>query len=127
MRQLPIVRARLAGDLAGLFTLDTGFSGTIDLHPDFIQLHHLLEGRSLQEVLVDTPRGRFHEFEGNIAWFELGGHRFQNPIAGFGLPAMDPVTGETLGADGIIGREFLRQFMVVFNYSQRKIAFVANK
>jgi hypothetical protein len=55
-----------------------------------------------------------------IAWFELAGRRFEQPIVQV-APSQLPKAGLE-GVAGIIGRGFLRRFTVVFNYPESRIA-----
>jgi hypothetical protein len=59
---------------------------------------------------------------GRIGWFEIAGHRFVDPEVSFSL-AKTGVLANPFSA-GNIGGAFLRQFRIVFNYGERKIAFI---
>jgi hypothetical protein len=56
---------------------------------------------------------------GTIEWFELAGARFRNPRAGFRIAGRSRE-----GGAGVVGREFLSPFTIVFNYPARRIAFI---
>ena len=59
-------------------------------------------------------------FVGKIAWFELAGHRFEQPSVSFVAPNA-PDVERLEGFDGI-GMGFMRAFFVVFNYPESKVA-----
>ncbi|MGE5848809.1 MAG: aspartyl protease family protein [Candidatus Methylomirabilota bacterium] len=116
----PTLTARLEGDIEGLFVLDTGSTGTALFHPDFVQKHALSEHRSFRRVKRYSWSGESEVLQAKIAWFELAGHRFEEPTVRFELPNT-PRT-KLAGLAGIIGQGFLREFTVVFNYPESKIA-----
>lgn len=119
----PAVPARLEGDLEGTFWLDTGKSLSVSFLPDFIRQYGLLEGRQLREVRNVRLGEETQELEGTISWFELAGRRFERPTVRFKVPN-SPGARSRRGIAGFIGQEFLREFIVVFNYPERRIAFL---
>jgi hypothetical protein len=88
--------------------------------PGFIREHALLQNRGVRRVTLTSVRGDAETLAGRIAWFEFAGHRFERPVVQFDLPNNPPPTQVRLA--GIIGRGFLREFVVVFNYPESKIA-----
>ena len=85
----------------------------------------LLEGRETRGTAQGGVGGMSAARAGKLAWFELGGHRFENPVVSFSLAKTGAFRDEhTLGN---IGQAFLRPFRVVFWYQGRKIAFVEKK
>jgi hypothetical protein len=117
----PVVTARLEGDRKGLFMLDTGSSDTVDINSKFSSEQKLLEGRKTKEETVSSSGGNFKNAFGSLEWFELAGYKFKNPkvsfrIAGVGYEAEDVA--------GVIGREFMKPFIIVLNYPQRRVAFI---
>ena len=117
---LPTLTARLDGNIEGQFLVDTGNTSTVLFFPEFIQTHALLHNRDVQRVTQTSVRGNTDALAGRIAWFEFAGHRFEQPLVQFGLPTT-PHASQTRLA-GVIGRGFLREFIVVFNYPASKIA-----
>jgi len=65
-------------------------------------------------------KGDAETLAGRIAWFEFAGRRFETPIVQFDLPTNPSASQARLA--GVIGRGFLREFVVVFNYPESKIA-----
>jgi hypothetical protein len=118
----PAVAAKAAGVPEGPYRLDLGASGgpagNVIFHGSTVEKHHLLDGRQVARVQA----GKLHLGVGEIAWFELAGHRFERPRVLFALDS-GGVLGEarTLGN---IGVEFLRPFRIVFDYSHSRISFV---
>jgi len=117
----PILPARLEGNREGLFMLDTGSTAAVHFFPEFVQKHALLDHRDVSKVTRVNVRGEHEVFVGKIAWFELAGHRFEQPTVRFGLPNTTE-TRSTAGLAGIIGQGLMREFIVVFNYPESKIA-----
>jgi hypothetical protein len=119
---LPTVTARFEGDVEGLFLVDTGSTSTVHFLADFVQKHHLLDDRDTSKAKRLGVSGEAEIFRGKIAWFELAGHRFEEPTVGFRLPnTSESWLPEELA--GIIGQGLMREFIVVFNYPESKIAF----
>jgi outer membrane lipoprotein-sorting protein len=117
----PAVPAQLEGNREGLFMLDTGASGTVDINSKFSRDEKLLEGRKTVEETVSSSGGDFKNAIGSLEWFELAGFRFNNPKVSFRVAG---VGYEATGVTGVIGRVFMRPFTIVLNYPERRIAFV---
>jgi predicted aspartyl protease len=114
----PAVEARLEGDRTGLFQIDTGAAGSVDFYKQYLDATGLLAGRETREVQSSGAGGVFAMRAGRIAWLDLGGRRFANVEAGF----RTNLSRE--GGAGVIGRELMAPFLVVFDYPHRRIAFV---
>jgi hypothetical protein len=120
-RNRPTLTARLEGNVEGWFLLDTGSTSTVVFLPEFVQKHALLANRDVTKVKHLRVSGEYEMFAGKIAWFELAGHRFDKPTVRFRLPN----TSEAhlpAGLAGIIGQGLMRDFIVVFNYPESKVA-----
>ncbi len=115
----PAVMCRFEGNREGLFQLDTGNTGTVTFYDKFIAEQKLIEGRAVKDETNIGAGGTYKELTGAIEWFELAGYRFKNPTVGFRVSGFSRE-----GGAGVVGREFLSVFTVVFNYPERRIAFV---
>ena len=115
----PAVTCRLEGNREGLFQLDTGYTGTVTFYDKFIAEEKLLEGRKVQEETDTGAGGTYKIMTGTIEWFELAGYKFKNPEVGFRVSGLSRE-----GGAGVVGRELLSVFTVVFNYPERRIAFI---
>ncbi|MGH9948578.1 MAG: retropepsin-like aspartic protease, partial [Pyrinomonadaceae bacterium] len=115
----PAVVCRLEGDREGLFQIDTGYTGTVTFYDKFIAEQKLLEGRKIKDETGIGSGGTYKLVSGEIEWFELAGYRFDNPRAGFRVSGLSRE-----GGAGVVGREFLSVFTVIFNYPERRIAFI---
>ncbi|HEV7857720.1 MAG TPA: retropepsin-like aspartic protease [Pyrinomonadaceae bacterium] len=115
----PAVVCRLEGNRAGLFQLDTGTVGTVTFYEKYIKDEKLLEGRKVKEETNVGAGGTYQELTGHIEWFELAGYRFKNPEASFRVAGLSRE-----GGAGVVGREFLSVFKIVFDYPDRRIAFI---
>jgi hypothetical protein len=121
--QLPGAAARMDGDVEGVFVLDTGSNGTVHFFSHFVQKHPRLEIRNVAPRRNLRVGGERDILGGQIGWLELSGHRFERPRVVFQTPD-GPVPRAADSFDGIIGERFLREFVVIFNYPEGKIAFL---
>ncbi len=101
--------------------LDTGVSNSVDINSGFSKENRLLEGRKTIEEGAFGSGGDYKELVGSLEWFEIAGYKFKNPkvsfrIAGVGYEAEDVA--------GVVGREFMKPFTIVFNYPERRVAFI---
>jgi hypothetical protein len=115
----PAVHCRFEGNRVGLFQLDTGYTSTVTFYDKFIKDEKLLEGRAVKEEMSLGSGGAYKLSTGTIEWFELAGHRFNNPKVGFRVEGLSRE-----GGAGVVGREFLSVFTIIFNYPEKRIAFI---
>lgn len=120
----PTLKARLEGNVDGVFLLDTGDTSTVTFRPDFAQRHRLLANREVtQTTRVGVSGASAIMWQGTLAWFEVAGHRLEKPTVLFEPPTtLDRQL--PVGLAGIIGQGLLRDFLVVFNYPESKVALV---
>src|SRR6266404_3590355 len=121
VEHVPAVLARLEGNREGLFIPDTGASGTVIFNSRYSKDQNLLAGRQVKEISGMGGGRNIKLLRGSIEWFQLAGYRFQNPVAEFG------VGGEGLemeGRAGVVGRDFMAPFTIVFDYAEKRIAFI---
>lgn len=118
----PCVKTRFEGDRAGVFALDTGSNAALTFYTPAVKKHGLLEGRELSDGKSAGVGGAAVEKRGKLAWLDLGGRRFENINASFST-ATDGVHSED-DADGVIGMELLKEFRLVIDYANRRIAFL---
>lgn len=115
----PAIRARFEGR-DGLFKLDTGSDDTVSIHAPAVERLNLLSGRETRETRSGGVGGSRASRAGKLAWFELGGHRFESPeveFAGAGTGAFSDIY-----TTGNIGAGFLKAFRIVFDYGNKRIA-----
>ncbi len=124
-RNLPTVKARFEGDREALFRLDTGAGVTVDFHTPAVREFDLLLNRKTTARLQGGVGGLVRMQQGTLAWFELGGRRFENPVVGFSQALQGAYTDEYVA--GNIGTGFMKPFKVVFHYPEKKIAFLRLK
>ncbi len=119
---LACVRARFEGGREGLFRLDTGSTGTVTFHAPAVDQLGLLEGRELRAGSSGGVGGSAAAPQGVLAWFELGGQRFERPSVSFSRAETgtlsDPYT------TGNIGQSFFEPFRLVFDYPHDRLALV---
>ncbi|MCW5946515.1 MAG: aspartyl protease family protein [Fimbriimonadales bacterium] len=118
----PVVEARFEGDRKGLFRLDTGANNTLTFHTAWVERYDLLKDRQTVATALGGVGGMTPARQGRIEWFELGGERFENPSVTFSQSKVGPLSDAyTIGN---IGQGFLRPFKLVFDYPNRRMAFV---
>lgn len=113
---------RFEGDRKGLFLLDTGSNGSVQFLTPAVEKLHLLEGRETQTHTSGGAGGMFPTRVGTIRWFEIGGHRFENPRVEFSQTQQGDLTSPY--ELGNVGQKFLEPFKLVFDYPHNRIAFV---
>jgi hypothetical protein len=115
--QTPVVRAAFEGNHQRWFRLDIGAAVTVMFHTPTVRELDLLKSRD------GTPSriGQLDVVFGAMAWFELAGHRFNQPkvifVTSENGPVADPHTA------GNIGLDFLQPFKLIFDYANKRIAF----
>jgi hypothetical protein len=119
---LPLVSAKFEGG-EGLFRIDVGASGAaasnVVFHAATVADLKLLDGRKVRRAQLGVTRVAL----GKLAWFELAGHRFENPRVLFALDRRGPL-GRDLYAAGNMGVKFLEPFRIVLDYQRTRVAFV---
>jgi hypothetical protein len=118
----PCIKCRFEGEYEGYFNLDTGSSSTVDFCTPAVEKYGLLRTRQTTSSHTGGAGGVSASREGNIAWFELAGHRFQNPSVGLQITKQGEYASPYL--TGNIGNGFLGAFRLVFDYQNQRIAFV---
>lgn len=118
----PCTRARFEGEREGLFRIDTGANGTLVFHAPAARALGLLEGRALSSSLSGGVGGNSDTRAGVLAWFELAGHRFEQPQVQFSLAEHGAFADRY--TTGNIGQDFLAPFRMVLDYPNDRLAFV---
>jgi hypothetical protein len=120
----PAVRARFEGGREALFRLDTGSGMTVSMHGPAIERYNLLSNRETRPSRSGGVGGLRDSRTGRLEWFELAGRRFESPEVEF-AGAGDGAFSDVYTA-GNIGSGFLRAFRMVFDYGNKRVAFVAH-
>ncbi|HQR07571.1 MAG TPA: retropepsin-like aspartic protease [Gemmatales bacterium] len=107
----------------GVFKLDTGAAGsTVALHAPTVEKFKLLVGRETTETSAGGVGGNVTAMSGKLKYFELGGHRTDDIEATFATTTKGAFnSADTLGN---IGGDLLKPFKIVFDYQDKRIAFV---
>jgi hypothetical protein len=120
-RRHPATTASFEGPHEGLFRLDLGAAGgpagNVTFHTPTVDAFNLLNDREI----LRARAGKQNIGVGEIAWFELGGHRFEHVQALFALDHDGPLADDN--TMGNIGVAFLEPFRVVLDYAHMRIAF----
>lgn len=117
----PAVEARFEGERNGIFRLDLGAggaAGNVLFHAPAVRELGLVGDRPVTRGEV----GGQEYAAGRIAWFELAGHRFENPEVLFFLGESGPVADAY--ATGNIGARFLEPFRIILDYRRDRIALI---
>lgn len=119
---VPCVPARFEGERAGLFRLDTGAGGLVTFHTPAVEALRLLEGRTLGSTRSGGVGGSAEASTGTLDWFELAGHRFEDPAVTFSRTPKGAFSDAyTLGN---LGRSSCDPFRIVLDLSHERVAFV---
>jgi predicted aspartyl protease len=109
---------------SGIYTIDTGASGAMTIGPDTVERQGLLEGRKTWPSTNSGIGGRIKTRRGRLEWVEFGGKRFEDVPVSFLIEKKGAVSDRM--KDGLVGVYFLQQFRVVFDYPNRRIAYLEN-
>ncbi|HEX8449612.1 MAG TPA: retropepsin-like aspartic protease [Allosphingosinicella sp.] len=104
---------------SGLFQIDTGSAGTVDLAKPFHERHEMLRTRPTRRVEVQGSGGTFGVEVGRLADFKFGGQDYRDLEATFRTGG---VSRE--GSAGTVGRDVLERFTLVFDYPHQRLAFL---
>jgi len=118
----PAVQATFEGDRKGWFRLDTGANGTVTFHAPAVKSMHLLAGKETTAGGMQGVGGTSEARMGKLAWFELGGHRFQGLTATFSLAKVGAFADRYL--TGNIGQDLMEPFTMIFDFGGSRVAFV---
>ena len=118
----PAIEATAAGTPKAWYRVDTGSDGSVTFHTRFVKSWKLLEPGSAASVDLGGVGGTISASSGNIPWFELAGHRFENPTVVFSTADRGAFSDPYLA--GNIGQVFMKPFRVVLDFSGYRIALV---
>jgi hypothetical protein len=118
----PVVTARFEGDREDSFVLDTGSNDTVIFHAPTVERYKLLERRETTARRGRGIAGAVVHQRGVLEWFEFGGHRFEQVRVSFHT---NPDAAADIRLAGNIGSRIFSRFVMVFDYSRERMAFVA--
>jgi hypothetical protein len=118
----PVVQATFEGNRTGWFRLDTGANGSVTFHAPAVKQLNLLDGRKTQAAGLAGVGGTTEARIGTLAWFELGGHRFESVSSVFSLAKVGAFADRYL--TGNIGQDLMDPFTVVFDFGGSRVAFL---
>lgn len=138
--RVPCVEASFE-DHTGYFRLDTGAGAdTVSFYIPAVERLKLLENRQTTPTFEGGVGGMIVSRRGQLAWFEIGGHRTENVAATFSLrpkPRKDADGREPAGPHGAPGGAFatpyalgniggglVRPFTLVMDYQHGHIAYI---
>lgn len=110
----------------GIFRLGTSSQGnTVAIHSPTVKKLNLLEGRRVKDIFIRGYGGREAAKIGKLKYFEIGGHRREDVEAIFATSE----TGALSNPDviGMVGGELVKPFQIVFDYQNRRLAFVKQR
>ncbi|MHC4128365.1 MAG: hypothetical protein ACYTE6_12030 [Planctomycetota bacterium] len=120
---LPHVWCRFADGHGGLFLLDAGYPGSVQLFQHVVEQYELLEGRRTRVRTVPTFGAMTFVRQGPLAWFEIGPQRLEEVETHFAGGPTPLYPGSSL-TSGIVGTDVLKQFKVVFDYGHERVALI---
>jgi hypothetical protein len=106
----------------GLFMLDTGATGALAIHSHAVKRLKLLEGRKTNASMTGGVGGMRIARSGTIESLMLCGQKIENVKTVFSQAEKDTRAGDDV--QGEIGVEVLKQFRMIVNYPDRKIALI---
>ncbi len=107
----------------GYLRLDTGAAQTtITMHAPAVAKYKMLEDRELSNVMLGGVGGMIEARSGKIKSIEFGGRKTENVEATFALP--DKGAMNDPGTLGNVGGALLKPFILVFDYPNRRMAFI---
>jgi len=118
----PCALARYEGEREGWFRLDSGSDETVIFHGPAVRAQRLLTGRETTRRVAGGVGGLQTILRGELAWFELGGQRFERPRVAFfggGASLLDSPF-----QTGNVGCGFLSSFRVVWDYERSRVAWL---
>jgi hypothetical protein len=120
---LPHVWCRFAEDHGGLFLLDAGYPGAVQLFQHVVKQHELLEGRRTRLRTIPTFGAQMWVRQGPLEWFEIGSKRLEDVETHFANGPNPLYPGSSL-TSGIVGVDVLRHFRVVLDYGRQRVALI---
>lgn len=119
IENIPTVQGIVEDRDEGLFRLDTGSGGSLDLHAPFVDAHQLLAGRELKEAQAVGYGGGQKHFSGQVSSFSLLGVRFDSTDTGFSQAE----AGVFLQTDtaGNVGGGIISRFHLTFDYRHERL------
>lgn len=118
----PCLGCRFAGDHQGWFHLDTGSGSMVDFFTPAVQKFHLLAHQKVTKNHTGGAGGTAESRQGKIAWFEIGGTKILNPVAGFQLTKTGSFASPYLV--GNVGMGLLQKFRFLLDYANERMAFL---
>ena len=120
---LPHVWCRFEGGHDGLFLLDVGYDGSVQLFRHVVEQFGLLEGRRTRPRTILAFGAQTIVRQGPLEWFEIGPTRLEQVEAHFATEP-SPLYPGSSRTSGIVGVDLLRQFRVVFDYGRGRAALI---
>ena len=118
----PVVQASCEGNRMAWYRLDTGDPSSVTFHAPYVNREHLLDSRTLGDAATGGVGGQARARTGQIGWFQLGGHRFENENATFSLADKGAFANRYLA--GNIGQALMMPFVTTFDFGADRVAFV---
>ena len=116
----PVVKLTLDGSAAGLFRIDVGSGGTLDLHTPFVKQHRLLEGAGPRlEIMGGGFGGTFRSTARRMEKLEIGPYGWAHPIVALSGATSGAFTSEDYA--GNIGNQVLQRFTCTLDYARRML------
>lgn len=104
----------------GVFCLTVSLKAMVVIFSPAVKKLNLLEGRELEDI---SNRAReLVAKTGKLKYFQIGGHRHEEVDAFFATSETGPFSDQDV--IGMIGDELVKPFQIVFDYQNRRIAFV---
>jgi hypothetical protein len=106
----------------GWFGVDSGGDEVVLFNAPAVEKFDLLKGRDLADSKIGGYGGLATVKMGTIDWFRIGRVMLDKPIAKFAVGKTGVLSNRYLTGD--IGQALLKQFIVVFDLSNERMAFI---
>jgi hypothetical protein len=120
---LPHVWCRFADGHEGLFLLDAGYAGSVQLFRHVVEQYELLEDRRTRVRTILTFGAQTIVRQGALAWFEIGPLRLE-PVEVQFASGPSPLYPGSARTSGVVGADLLRRLRVVFDYGRERVALI---
>ncbi len=119
----PVLNGRVNRTHNASFVLDTGYRGPVGFYSAFVANYNVLEDRETTESETITVCGPATVLKSTVRVFEIGGQTFDEMNVEISTPgSITDAGGGRMG--GTIGRQFLKNFDVVFDCPGQRVALI---
>lgn len=118
----PQVVCSFEGNRTGLFNIEPSINSWLEINGPTVLQYNLLGTREVREG-IQAAAGAMRKLKiGKLDWFEIGGDRISDVQTGF-FEGLKGWAGDPFAA-GTVGGRILEKYRLVFDYPNRRAAFI---